>query len=52
MTQKMHIKLTVNGEDKEFLAEPRELLIYALRENLNITGRMWAAKPRIAGPAP
>jgi len=34
----MHIKLTVNGEDKEFLAEPRELLIYALRENLNITG--------------
>jgi carbon-monoxide dehydrogenase small subunit len=38
MTQKMHIKLTVNGEDKEFLAEPRELLIYALRENLNITG--------------
>lgn len=38
MTQKMHIKLKVNGEDKEFLAEPRELLIYALRENLNITG--------------
>jgi carbon-monoxide dehydrogenase small subunit len=38
MTQKMHIKLKVNGEDREFLAEPRELLIYALRENLNITG--------------
>jgi aerobic carbon-monoxide dehydrogenase small subunit len=38
MTQKMHIKLNVNGEDREFLAEPRELLIYALRENLNITG--------------
>ncbi|MEP2718467.1 (2Fe-2S)-binding protein [Pseudophaeobacter sp.] len=38
MTDKMHIKLKVNGEDKEFLAEPRELLIYALREKLNITG--------------
>lgn len=38
MTDKMHIKLNVNGEDREFLAEPRELLIYALREKLNITG--------------
>jgi len=38
MTDKMNIKLNVNGEDKEFLAEPRELLIYALREKLNITG--------------
>jgi len=38
MTDKLHIKLKVNGEDKEFLAEPRELLIYALREKLNITG--------------
>lgn len=38
MSDKMHIKLKVNGEDKEFLAEPRELLIYALREKLDITG--------------
>lgn len=38
MSDKMHIKLTVNGEGREFLAEPRELLIYALREHLNITG--------------
>jgi carbon-monoxide dehydrogenase small subunit len=38
MTDKIHIKLNVNGEDKEFLAEPRELLIYTLREELNITG--------------
>lgn len=38
MSDKMHIKLKVNGEDKEFLAEPRELLIFALREKLNITG--------------
>ncbi|MCL4146449.1 UNVERIFIED_CONTAM: hypothetical protein GTU68_022796 [Idotea baltica] len=34
----MQVKLNVNGEDREFLAEPRELLIYALREHLNITG--------------
>lgn len=38
MTKKMHIKLNVNGKDEEFLAEPRELLIYTLRERLNITG--------------
>ncbi len=38
MTEKMHVKLNVNGENREFLAEPRELLIYALREHLNITG--------------
>ncbi len=35
---KMHIKLTVNGEAHETLAEPRELLIHVLRERLNITG--------------
>ncbi|MEH6654415.1 (2Fe-2S)-binding protein [Loktanella salsilacus] len=38
MSNKMHVKLNVNGTDQEFLAEPRELLIYALREKLNITG--------------
>ncbi|MGC3937570.1 (2Fe-2S)-binding protein [Roseobacter sp. EG26] len=38
MPDKMHVKLTVNGQDAEFLAEPRELLIYALRERLNLTG--------------
>jgi len=38
MSEKMHIKLKVNGEDREFLAEPRELLIYALREHLDLTG--------------
>lgn len=38
MPGKMHIKLTVNGKDEEFLAEPRELLIYTLRERLNLTG--------------
>lgn len=38
MSNKMHIKLTVNGEQHELLAEPRELLIYVLRERLNLTG--------------
>ncbi len=38
MTKKMHITLNVNGKKEEFLAEPRELLIYTLRERLNITG--------------
>ncbi len=38
MSKKMHIKLRVNGKEEEFLAEPRELLIYTLRERLNITG--------------
>jgi len=35
---KMHLKLKVNGEEKELLAEPRELLIHVLRERLDITG--------------
>ena len=38
MTEKLQIKMTVNGQEEEFLAEPRELLIYTLRERLNITG--------------
>ncbi|WP_424967780.1 MULTISPECIES: (2Fe-2S)-binding protein [unclassified Dinoroseobacter] len=38
MSDKMHIKMTVNGKAEEMLAEPRELLIYVLRERLNITG--------------
>ena len=38
MSDKMHIKLKVNGKDEEFLAEPRELLIHTLRERLDITG--------------
>ncbi len=35
---KQIIKMTVNGETKEVLAEPRELLIYVLREKLGLTG--------------
>ena len=35
---KMHVKLTVNGEAVEGLAEPRTLLIHFLRDNLGVTG--------------
>ena len=35
---KTHIKMTVNGKAVELLAEPRELLIHVLREELSITG--------------
>lgn len=38
MSKKMQVNLTVNGEHHEVLAEPRELLIYVLRERLNLTG--------------
>ncbi len=38
MSKKHHYKITVNGKEEEFLAEPRELLIYTLRERLNLTG--------------
>jgi carbon-monoxide dehydrogenase small subunit len=38
MSGKMEIKLNVNGEEHEFSAEPRELLVHALRERLNLTG--------------
>jgi carbon-monoxide dehydrogenase small subunit len=35
---KQHYQITVNGEAKDILAEPRELLIHTLREQLNVTG--------------
>lgn len=35
---KQIVKMTVNGEEREVLAEPRELLIYVLREKMGITG--------------
>ena len=38
MSKKQQYKITVNGKVEEFLAEPRELLIYTLRERLNLTG--------------
>ena len=38
MTNKMAVSVTVNGERHDLIAEPRDLLIYLLREKLNITG--------------
>lgn len=35
---KIHLKMKVNGKPVETLAEPRELLIHVLREELGITG--------------
>lgn len=37
MTKQM-VTMTVNGEKKEVLAEPRELLIYVLREKMGMKG--------------
>ena len=33
-----HVALTVNGEHRELDLEPRELLVYVLRERLGLTG--------------
>jgi carbon-monoxide dehydrogenase small subunit len=35
---KLHVKMTVNGQAVEALAEPRTLLIHFLREDLGLTG--------------
>ena len=35
---KMHLKMTVNGQEVETEVEPRMLLIHVLREALNLTG--------------
>jgi aerobic carbon-monoxide dehydrogenase small subunit len=33
-----HVKLTVNGIEREVVVEPRRLLVHALREDLGLTG--------------
>ena len=35
---KIHVNTTVNGDDLEFLCDPRETLLDALRDKLNLTG--------------
>ncbi|MFT6063438.1 MAG: carbon-monoxide dehydrogenase small subunit [Paracoccaceae bacterium] len=35
---KHHVQMTVNGEAQDVLADPRELLVYTLREQMNLTG--------------
>jgi aerobic carbon-monoxide dehydrogenase small subunit len=38
MTKKVQIQATVNGEEVEFLCEPRQSLLEVLRETLGLTG--------------
>ncbi len=35
---KTHVQTTINGEQREFLCEPRDTLLEVLRDNLNLTG--------------
>ena len=35
---KLHISTTVNGDAREFLADPSMTLLDALRDELNLTG--------------
>ncbi len=35
---KTHVTTTINGEESEFLCEPRETLLEGLRDDLNLTG--------------
>jgi carbon-monoxide dehydrogenase small subunit len=38
MTKKVHIQTHINGEEVEFLCEPRQTLLEVLREGLGLTG--------------
>ena len=38
MPGKVHIETTINGEDTEFLCEPRQTLLEVLRDELGLTG--------------
>jgi xanthine dehydrogenase molybdenum-binding subunit len=38
MTDKAHVRTTINGEKREFLSEPHQSLLYCLRETLGLTG--------------
>ncbi|MBW3595995.1 MAG: (2Fe-2S)-binding protein [Planctomycetes bacterium] len=38
MPRRTHVAATVNGEEVEFLCEPRQSLLEVLRENLRLTG--------------
>ena len=47
--KKMPIRLSVNGEAHEFLAEPRKLLSDALREDLGLTGTHVGCEQGVCG---
>ena len=38
MQSKTHVHTTINGEERDFLCEPRQSLLEVLRDNLNMTG--------------
>ncbi|MCZ2095610.1 MAG: 2Fe-2S iron-sulfur cluster binding domain-containing protein, partial [Anaerolineae bacterium] len=38
MVSKVHVQTRINGEDREFLCEPRQSLLEALRDILWLTG--------------
>jgi carbon-monoxide dehydrogenase small subunit len=38
MSQRVHIQSTINGEEVDFLCEPRQSLLEVLRETLGLTG--------------
>jgi aerobic carbon-monoxide dehydrogenase small subunit len=38
MAQRVHVSATINGEDTEFLCEPRQSLLEVLRDVLGLTG--------------
>ena len=38
MTKKVQVQATINGEEVEFLCEPRQSLLEVLRETLGLTG--------------
>ncbi|MGH2584051.1 MAG: (2Fe-2S)-binding protein [Dehalococcoidia bacterium] len=38
MTQRVHIQSRINGEEVDFLCEPRQSLLEVLREDLGLTG--------------
>ena len=38
MAGKIHVQTKINGEDVDFLCEPRDTLLDVLRDNLGLTG--------------
>jgi carbon-monoxide dehydrogenase small subunit len=47
--EKSSITLTVNGHNHEFVAEPRKLLVDALREDLRLTGTHTGCEHGVCG---
>jgi carbon-monoxide dehydrogenase small subunit len=47
--EEISITLTVNGQNREFVAEPRKLLVDALREDLRLTGTHTGCEHGVCG---